>query len=115
MQQFVGEDFDGVISGVSTFGFWVETVEHKCEGLVSVRDLSEFDDFRHDEENYALLGLRTKKAFRMGDKIKVKVVAANLAKRQLDYQWVQDGKGLKGVKAAKTTQNKKSSKRKSEN
>ncbi len=113
MQQFVGEDFDGVISGVSTFGFWVETVEHKCEGLVSVRDLSEFDDFRHDDENYALLGLRTKKAFRMGDKIKVKVVAANLAKRQLDYQWVQDGKELKGVKAAKPAQNKKGSKNKS--
>ena len=113
MQQFVGEDFDGVISGVSTFGFWVETVEHKCEGLVSVRDLSEFDDFRHDDENYALLGLRTKKAFRMGDKIKVKVVAANLAKRQLDYQWVQDGKELKGVKSAKPAQNKKGSKNKS--
>jgi ribonuclease R len=90
MQQFLGEEFDGVISGVATFGFWVETTEHKCEGLVSVRDLSDYDDFRHDEENYALVGMRTKKAFRMGDKIRIKVVAANLTKRQLDYHWVPD-------------------------
>jgi len=90
MQQFIGEDFDGVISGVSSFGFWVETVEHKCEGLVSVRDLNEFDDFRHDEENYALVGMRSKRSFRMGDKIRIKVVAASLARRQLDYHWVMD-------------------------
>ncbi len=90
MQQYVGEDFDGIISGVSTFGFWVETVEHKCEGLVSVRDLNEFDDFRHDEENYSLTGMRTKKTFRMGDKIRIKIVSANLTKRQLDYHWVQE-------------------------
>ncbi len=90
MQQYVGEDFDGVISGVASFGFWVETVEHKCEGLISVRDLAEYDDFRHDEENYALVGMRTHKAFRMGDKVRIKVVAANLIKRQLDYHWVAD-------------------------
>ena len=112
MQQFVGDDFDGIISGVSTFGFWVETAEHKCEGLVSVRDLSDFDDFRHDEENYALVGLRTKKAFRMGDKIKIKVVSANLTKRQLDYHWVQDGPVLKGIKSAKPAQVKKTTKKK---
>ncbi len=90
MQQFVGEDFDGIISGVSTFGFWVETIEHKCEGLVSLRDLSDYDEFRHDETDYALVGMRTNKKFRMGDKIRIKVVAANLTKRQLDYHWVVD-------------------------
>jgi ribonuclease R len=62
MQGFLGEEFEGVISGVSSFGFWVETVEHKCEGLVSINSLMEYDDFR--------------------------LVAANLAKRQLDYEWV---------------------------
>ena len=90
MQQFLGEDFEGIISGVSTFGFWVETIEHKCEGLVSLRDLSDYDDFRHDDADYALVGMRTNKKFRMGDKIKIKVVAANLVKRQLDYHWVVD-------------------------
>ena len=96
MQQFLGEEFDGIISGVSTFGFWVETVAHKCEGLVSVRDLGSFDEFRHDEAAYALVGMRTGKIFNMGDKIKIKVVAANLTKRQLDYQWVGEGVKAKG-------------------
>ncbi len=90
MQQFLGEEFEGIISGVSTFGFWVETVEHKCEGLISIRDLYEFDDFKYDETDYALIGMRTGKKFRMGDKIMIKVVAANLAKRQLDYHWVSE-------------------------
>jgi len=91
MKQYIGEEFDGVISGVSGFGFWVETVEHKCEGLISIRDLSEYDDFQHDETDYALIGLNTKKKFRMGDKIKIRVVSANLTKRQLDYEWVVEG------------------------
>jgi ribonuclease R len=90
MKEYVGEEFDGVISGVSTFGFWVETLLHKCEGLVSVKDLVEFDDFRHDEANYCLVGMRTKKAFRMGDEVRIKVMSANLEKRQLDYQLVTD-------------------------
>jgi ribonuclease R len=53
--------------------------------------LSEYDDFQHDEANYAIIGLNTKKMFRMGDKIKIRVVAANLTKRQLDYEWVVEG------------------------
>ncbi len=88
MQDFLGEEFEGVINGVSSFGFWVETVAHKCEGLVSVRDLSDYDDFRLNETDYALVGLRSGRKFRMGDIVTIKVVAANLAKRQLDYEWV---------------------------
>jgi len=91
MQQYLGEEFEGIISGVAAFGFFVETVLHKCEGMVNVRDLSEYDDFRLDETDYALVGLRTKKKFRMGDAVTIKVVAANLGKRQLDYMWI-DGK-----------------------
>jgi ribonuclease R len=88
MQNFVGEEFEGVISGVSHFGFWVETVEHKCEGLISVNSLFDYDDFRHVESEYCLQGMRTGKRFRMGDKIWIKVISANLDKRQLDYHWV---------------------------
>ena len=88
MQDFLGDEFEGIISGVASFGFFVETVLHKCEGMVTVRDLSEHDDFRLDETDYALVGLRTKRKFRMGDKVRIKVVAANLGKRQLDYEWV---------------------------
>ncbi|MEP7236329.1 MAG: ribonuclease R [Ferruginibacter sp.] len=88
MKNYLGQEFDGIISGVASFGFFVETVTHKCEGMVTVRDLSEYDDFRLDEADYALVGMRTKQKFRMGDMVRIKVVAANLSKRQLDYEWV---------------------------
>jgi ribonuclease R len=99
----VGEEMEGVISGVAAFGFWVETVNEKCEGLVSVRDLSDYDDFRHDDSDYALVGLRTGKKFRMGDKIQIKLVAANLEKRQLDFEWIPGVENLrtKAVKGKK--------------
>ncbi|MGH2563629.1 MAG: ribonuclease R, partial [Ginsengibacter sp.] len=100
MMDKVGEDMEGVISGVAAFGFWVETVNEKCEGLVSVRDLSDYDDFRHDDADYALIGLRTGKKFRMGDKIHIKLVAANLEKRQLDFEWIPGVENLR-TKAAK--------------
>lgn len=88
MKQFVGEEFNAVISGVASFGFWAETVDHKCEGLVSVQSLLDYDDFRHVDTEYALVGRRSGRSFRMGDKVRVKLVSANLAKRQLDYEWV---------------------------
>jgi len=108
MKEFLGEEFEGVISGVSSFGFWVETIEHKCEGLVSIQSLLEYDDFRHIESDYSLVGLRSGRKFRMGDKIRIKVVAANLTKRQLDYEWVittsmaqEPGEARKPVEAKK--------------
>ena len=88
MQEYLGEEFEGVISGVSAFGFWVETVLHKCEGLVSINSLADYDDFKLVEGEYCLAGRRSGRQFRMGDKVMIKVVAANLTKRQLDYEWV---------------------------
>ncbi|MEO5683121.1 MAG: ribonuclease R [Chitinophagaceae bacterium] len=88
MQDKLGEEFEGVISGVSSFGFWVETVAHKCEGLVSINGLFDFDDFRYVETDYCLVGRRSGRTFRMGDKVTIRLVSANLAKRQLDYEWV---------------------------
>ena len=108
MQQYLGEEFDGIISGVASFGFFVETVLHKCEGMVTVRDLSEFDEFKLDEADYALVGMRTAKKFRMGDAVRIKVVAANLEKRQLDYHWVQeDGKPTLDIAKSKGVTKKK--------
>ena len=101
MQGFLGEEFEGVISGVASFGFWVETVEHKCEGLVSLNSLLEYDDFRHVESDYSLVGRRSGRQFRMGDKVTIKVVAANLAKRELDYEWVISS-GMKEEKVKDT-------------
>lgn len=88
MKDFLGEEFEGVISGVSAFGFWVETIDHKCEGMVSIASLSDYDEFRLVDTDYSLVGMRSGRKFRMGDKVTIKVIAANLEKRQLDYEWV---------------------------
>jgi ribonuclease R len=85
MQSYIGEEFDAVISGVATFGFWAETVDHKCEGMVSMTDLQDIDDFEFRESEYALVGFKTGLRFAMGDKVRVSVVSANLIKRQIDY------------------------------
>jgi ribonuclease R len=91
LQQFLGEEFEGVISGVASFGFWVETIEHKCEGLVSINSLANYDDFRHVESDYSLVGRRSGRRFRMGDKVTIRVVSGNLSRRQLDFEWVVSG------------------------
>lgn len=85
MQDFVGDDFDAVISGVAAFGFWAETVEHKCEGMVGMVELSEIDEFTLLEGEYTLAGRHTGIRFRIGDKVRIRVVSANLEKRQLDF------------------------------
>ena len=85
IQQYVGDDFDAIISGVSTYGFWAETVEHKCEGMVSVHDLFDIDNFEFREGEYALVGRNTGMRFAMGDKVRVRIASANLTKRQIDF------------------------------
>lgn len=88
MQDKVGVEFDGIISGVAQFGFFVEIIENKCEGLVSIRDL--IDDFyEYDEDNYCIEGKRNGKKYQLGDTVKVKIVRTNLAKRQLDFVLVE--------------------------
>jgi ribonuclease R len=112
MKEFLGEEFEGVISGVAAFGFWVETIEHKCEGLVSITTLAEYDDFRLVETDYSLVGMRSARKFRMGDKVRIKVIAANLEKRQLDYEWVLTS-GLEEAAEEKPKQKRKKKKHES--
>jgi ribonuclease R len=88
MKGFLGETFEAIISGVAHFGFWAETVAHKCEGMISIVSLSDYDEFRLVENDYSLVGKRSGRKFKMGDAITIKVIAANLDKRQLDYEWV---------------------------
>lgn len=103
LKEHLGETFEGVVSGVAGFGFWVETVAHKCEGLVSIISLSDYDDFRVIDGDYSLVGRRSGRTFRMGDRVWIRVVAANLEKRQLDYEWVMDaGKEEEEVKSEKS-------------
>lgn len=111
LRDHIGEVFEGVVSGVASFGFWVETVAHKCEGLVSIISLSDYDDFRHVDGDYSLVGRRSGRTFRMGDKVFIRVVAANLEKRQLDYEWVINAGGEEEKKAKPKSKSQKSRKK----
>ena len=83
----IGEVFDGVISGVTEWGLYVELVECKCEGMVPMRDMTD-DFYDYDEDNFRLVGKKTGKQFQLGDEVKVEVARANLARRQLDFYLV---------------------------
>ncbi len=83
----IGQVFDGKISGVAEFGIFVEDIETGCEGMVRLRDLGS-DFFVLDKKNYAIIGEKTRKKFSLGDRVKFKVVAADLERRALDYALV---------------------------
>lgn len=87
MSEHVGQTFDGVISGVTEWGLYVELNENKCEGLVPVRDLDD-DYYEFDDKNYCLRGRRKNKLYSLGDSITIKVARANLEKKQLDFTLV---------------------------
>jgi hypothetical protein len=85
----LGKVFDGVISGVTEWGFYVELDENKCEGLVPIRDL-EGDYYELDEKNYCLIGRRTNKRYQLGDKVTIQIARADLTKKQLDFVLVDE-------------------------
>lgn len=80
----LGQVYDGVISGVTEWGIYVELTENKCEGMVPIRELDD-DYYVFDEKNYCLVGRRYHKKFQLGDDVRVKVARANLDKKQLDF------------------------------
>ncbi|WP_300727257.1 ribonuclease R [uncultured Bacteroides sp.] len=84
MGERIGNVYDGVISGVTEWGLYVEINENKCEGMVSMRDLGN-DYYEFDEKNYCLIGRRHHRKFSLGDPVKIKVARANLEKKQLDF------------------------------
>ena len=84
MQEHVGQIYDGVISGVTEWGLYVELNENKCEGMIPIRDLDD-DYYEYDEKNYCLRGRRKKHVYSLGDAITVQVARANLEKKQLDF------------------------------
>ena len=89
MSDRLGEVYDGVISGVTEWGLYVELDENKCEGLVPMRDLAD-DYYDFDERNYCLVGRRYNHRYRLGDKIKVQVARCNLERKQLDFVIVDE-------------------------
>lgn len=88
LQQYLGEEFDAVITGVASFGVWAQTVEHRCEGFISMQQFLLLGDYKYVEEEYALVARNGMKKYRMGQPIRVKIVSANLVKRQVDMDLV---------------------------
>lgn len=84
MGDHLGEEYEGMISGVTEWGLYVELDDNKCEGLVPMRELAD-DFYDFDEKNYCLRGRRRGIVFRLGDKVRIRVARADLDKRQLDF------------------------------
>ena len=89
MQDKEGEVFGGIVSGVSEWGIFVELEDNKCEGMVRLRSMKD-DFYTFNPDNYAVEGKRTGRLFRIGDEVTVKVLKADLSKKQLNFELLSD-------------------------
>ena len=84
MQNKIGEEYEGIISSVTSFGIFVE-LENTVEGLIRFDNLGN-EYFIYDEDNKTLIGEKTKKVYHIGDKIRIRVIAANKQTRRIDFE-----------------------------
>ena len=89
MQDRIGQEFDGIISGITEYGLYVELNENKCEGMVPLRDLDD-DYYEFDEKNYCLWGRRNHHRYSLGDEVRIKIASANLERKQLNFTLVRE-------------------------
>ena len=89
MQDKVGQEFEGTVSGITEWGMYVEIEPTKGEGMVMLREIKE-DFFIYDEKNFCLVGKATRKKFTLGDKVRIKVYKTNLEQKLIDYTLVWD-------------------------
>ncbi|WP_345952423.1 ribonuclease R [Mucilaginibacter sp. PAMB04168] len=89
LQDNIGSEYTGVISGVTEWGMYVQITENNCEGMVRLRDISD-DFYTLDEKNYAIIGQRKKKVYQLGDEVRIKVKNVDLTKKQIDFSLVLD-------------------------
>ena len=89
MQDKLGEEYTGHISGLTEWGMYVEIEPAMIEGMVSLRDIRS-DFFEFDEEHYVIRGKRTGRMYRLGDEVRIKVKATNLDQRLLDYELIDE-------------------------
>ena len=80
----IGYTYNGVVSGVTEWGLYIEITENKCEGLVKVSSIKD-DHYIFDEKKYALIGHRTKVSYQLGQKVKIKIQRADLERKQMDF------------------------------
>ncbi len=88
MADKVGETFEGIISGVTEWGMYVELVENKCEGMIPIRRIDPNEYFIFNEKEYCVEGAHSGKRYQLGDTVHVRVVRADLDKKQLDFALV---------------------------
>ncbi|MFZ5552933.1 MAG: ribonuclease R, partial [Bacteroidota bacterium] len=81
----IGNIFEGVVSGVTEWGIYVELNENKCEGMISLRSISD-DYYYFDEKTFSVRGQNKKRVFHLGTPVKIKVKAADLMRRQIDFE-----------------------------
>jgi ribonuclease R/exosome complex exonuclease DIS3/RRP44 len=89
MQDHNDQEFEGVISGVTEWGIYVEIIENKCEGMVRIKDITS-DYFIYDEKQYALIGQADKRMYQLGDQVTVTVKNTDLERKHLDFNLVED-------------------------
>ena len=89
MQDKIGMEFDGTVSGVTEWGMYVEIEPSKVEGMVSLKAIKE-DYFSFDEEKYRIVGKLSHKTFTLGDKVRVRVLRASMEQKQIDYELILD-------------------------
>ena len=89
LANFKGEEFDGIISGVTDWGIFVEIIENKCEGMVRLRDMKG-DHYTFLPEKKKVIGDRTKKTYSMGQQVRIRVKNTDLAKRNIDFVFVEE-------------------------
>jgi ribonuclease R/exosome complex exonuclease DIS3/RRP44 len=89
MQDHNNEVFDGVITGVTEWGIYVEIKSNKCEGMVRIRDIKS-DHYIFDEKQYAIVGQSSKQIYQLGDDVKVQVKKADLERKHLDFNLIED-------------------------
>lgn len=97
LQDKIGQVFEGLVSGVSKWGVYVELKGNKCEGMVRYEDLPG-DYYFLDEDNFRVIGEDTGKVIQLGDEVKVRIKAVDLFKRQMDFEILDDGMGKKMTK-----------------
>ena len=89
MSEHIGEVYDAVISGVTEWGIYAEINENKCEGMIPMRTLED-DYYEFDDANYCIIGRRHKRKFTIGDEVRIRIVRANLDRKQLDFELISE-------------------------
>lgn len=84
----IGEEFDGMISGIVKFGMYVQITEYMTEGMARFRDIED-DYYEYDEQKHFAIGVRRRRVFRAGDKVRIKLINASLETKKIDFLLVK--------------------------